>query len=339
MKNTKVKEQRVSFSLKKFMSLFLSLIMLMSVTAGVDFAAHAEWMPEGHYNGFGYVTIDDGTYGIIDYVGKPSITLEFPSKIKGKSVSRILYYFAHMNGGKGQFGDVKSVILPDSIKYIEDDTLCADCFTNLKDIYYTGTKADWKKVTIETSFGNNKEAIKKAKIHYNYTPVKLSNTSYTFNGKVRKPDVTVTGRKGKKINKKYYTVSYSKGRKNVGKYTVTVKLKKPYSSTVKRTFTIKPKSTSISKLTAGKKKFTVKWKKQSTQTTGYQIQYSTSSKFKTAKIVTVSKNKTTSKTIKDLKAKKKYYVRVRTYKTVKVNGKSTKIYSSWSKAKPVTTKK
>ncbi|MGN0522144.1 MAG: fibronectin type III domain-containing protein, partial [Eubacterium sp.] len=77
------------------------------------------------------------------------------------------------------------------------------------------------------------------------------------------------------------------------------------------------------------------WKKLTTQTTGYQIQYSTSSKFTKAKTVTVSKNSTTSKTISKLKANKKYYVRVRTYKTV--DGK--KIYSAWSKAKSVTTKK
>lgn len=98
------------------------------------------------------------------------------------------------------------------------------------------------------------------------------------------------------------------------------------------------KPTSISKLTAGRKAFTVKWKKQTVQTTGYQIQYSTSSKFKNAKTVTVSKNKTTGKTVSKLKAKKKYYVRVRTYKTVKIDGKSTKIYSSWSKAKTVKVK-
>ncbi|MGN0521254.1 MAG: hypothetical protein ACI4IQ_01305, partial [Eubacterium sp.] len=74
-----------------------------------------------------------------------------------------------------------------------------------------------------------------------------------------------------------------------------------------------------------------------TQTTGYQIQYSTSSKFtsSTSKTVTVTKNSTTSKTISKLTGNKKYYVRIRTYKTV--NGE--KIYSSWSKAKSVTTKK
>lgn len=168
--------------------------------------------------------------------------------------------------------------------------------------------------------------------------ISLSASTYTYDGKVKKPSVTVKDDKGKKVSSAYYTVSYAKGCKNVGTYAVTVKFKGNYSGTVRKTFTIKPKSTSISKLTAGRKKFTVKWKKQKTQTTGYQIQYSTSSKFKNAKTVTVSKNKTTGKTVSKLKAKKKYYVRVRTYKTVKAGGKSTKIYSSWSKAKTVKVK-
>ena len=72
------------------------------------------------------------------------------------------------------------------------------------------------------------------------------------------------------------------------------------------------------------------------QTKGYQIQYSTDSKFKSGnKTVTVNKNSTTKKTISKLKAKKKYYVRIRTYKTV---GKQ-KYYSDWSKSVKVTTKK
>ena len=169
--------------------------------------------------------------------------------------------------------------------------------------------------------------------------ISLSTTSCTYNGKVKKPSVIVKDN-GKTVSSKYYTVSYQSGRKNVGKYTVTIKFKAPYSGTVKKTFTIKPKATSITKVTAGKKKFTVKWKKQATQTTGYQVQYATNSKFTSAKTVNVtSKNSIISKTFSKLKAKKKYFVRVRTYKTVKVNGKSTKIYSSWSKSKAVTTKK
>lgn len=105
-------------------------------------------------------------------------------------------------------------------------------------------------------------------------------------------------------------------------------------STTKNTETVKPKKTSIKKLSKGKKKFTVTCAKVS-GVKGYQIQYSTDKKFKkNNKSVTVTKQKTTKATVKKLKSKKKYYVRVRTYKTV--NGK--KIYSSWSKVKSVKTK-
>ena len=170
--------------------------------------------------------------------------------------------------------------------------------------------------------------------------IKLSTTSYTYNGKVKTPSVTVKNSKGKTLVKNTdYTVSYAKGRKYVGKYAVNITFKGKYSGTKTLYFTINPKATSISRASAKSKGFTVKWKKQSTQTTGYQIQYSTSSKFKKYKTVTIGKNSTTSKTISKLSAKKKYYVRVRTYKTVKINGKSTKFYSSWSKAKYVKTKK
>ena len=97
----------------------------------------------------------------------------------------------------------------------------------------------------------------------------------------------------------------------------------------------KPKKTSISKLKAEKKGFKVTWKKIS-NAKGYQVKYSTSKKFtkKTSKTVTVKKATTTSKTVKDLKKNKTYFVKVRSYKTV--NGK--KVYSDWSKVKSVKTK-
>ena len=170
--------------------------------------------------------------------------------------------------------------------------------------------------------------------------IKLKATSLTYNGKVRTPKVIVKDRTGKTLVKNTdYTVSYAKGRKYVGKYAVKITFKGKYSGTKTLYFTIKPKATSISSLKASSKKFTVKWKKQATQTTGYQVQYSASSKFSKAKTVTVGKNTTVSKKISKLSGKKKYYVRVRTYKTVKINGKSIRIYSGWSKAKTVTTKK
>ena len=172
--------------------------------------------------------------------------------------------------------------------------------------------------------------------------IKFSKTAMTYNGKNQKPSVEIMDANGNKLkNGTDYKVTYPKKTKNVGKYTLTITLQGSYTGTVKKTFTIQPKNTAISKLTASKNTITVKWKKQAKQTAGYELQYSTSSKFtkKTTKTVKIAKNKVTSKKIAKLKAKKKYYVRIRTYQTVKVGKKSTKIYSDWSKAKAVTTKK
>ena len=100
------------------------------------------------------------------------------------------------------------------------------------------------------------------------------------------------------------------------------------------TVTSKPKSASIKKVKGAKKAISVTWKKVS-GVNGYEIQVATDKKFKkNKKTVTVKKQKTTKTTVKKLKAKKKYYVRIRTYKIV--NGK--KVYSSWSKVKSVKTK-
>ena len=178
----------------------------------------------------------------------------------------------------------------------------------------------------------------------NISSASLSTTVYTYSGTVKTPMVTVNADgllAASKITKdtSNIDVTYSSGRKNVGAYKVTVKGIGNFTGTLNKTFTINPKGTSISKLYRAKKAFTVKWKKQSTKMatstiTGYQIRYSTSSKMTSPKYKTVKGYKYTSKKITKLKAKKKYYVQVRTYKTV--SGKN--YYSSWSGVKSVTTK-
>lgn len=176
-----------------------------------------------------------------------------------------------------------------------------------------------------------KLTINKAKI----TNVSLSKTKYVYNAKVQKPSVVVKDSKGNKLSASNYTIAYSKGCKSVGIYKVTITLKGNYIGKTTKFYNIIPKSTSISKVVAKSKGFFVTWKKQTTQTTGYQIQYSTSSKFSSAKTVSITKNTAVTKTITKLKGKKKYYVRMRTYKVA--GGK--KYYSSWSKAKYVIIKK
>ena len=203
--------------------------------------------------------------------------------------------------------------------YVDSD----DLSENENGVYYTGCDKNG------CDYFKSDSTIRKVK------SISLSSTKYTYNGKEKKPSVTIKDSKGNKIDKKNYTVKYSNNKK-VGTGKVKIKFKGDYYGSYTKTFKINPKGTSLSKPTAKKKGFTVKWKKQTTQTSGYQIQYATNSKFtKNKKTVTVKGNKNTSKTVTGLKAKKKYYVRVRTYKTV--NGK--KYYSSWSKYKTVTTKK
>lgn len=172
------------------------------------------------------------------------------------------------------------------------------------------------------------------KATYDMSKFKFENKKVTYNGKNQ--SITATG-----IPEGLKVTYLNNDKKKVGEYKVTAHFEvdtKNYNpvSDKTATLTIVPKGTSISKLKAGKKQFKATWKKQKTQTTGYEIQYSTNSKFKSGnKKVKIKKNKTTSTTVKKLKGKKKYYVRIRTYKTV--NGK--KICSEWSKSKKVTTKK
>lgn len=175
-------------------------------------------------------------------------------------------------------------------------------------------------------------------IYYPKT-VNLSGNRFNYDGSLKTPSVLVSGSDGKVIPRSNYTVSYSEGRKDVGRYEVKISFGGNYSGTILRTFDITPKGTSLSKLKNAKKGFTAKWKAQKKQTSGYEIQYSPDKKFgKSVKTKFVKKNKTVFAKIGKLKAKKKYYVRVRTYKTVKVNGSSQRIYSGWSKVRSVKTK-
>lgn len=124
-----------------------------------------------------------------------------------------------------------------------------------------------------------------------------------------------------------YTLSY-KSNKNVGTATVTIKGKGAYTGSLAKTFKIIPKKTSLTSVKAGKKQLKCAWKKQAQQTTGYQIQYSTSSAYKNPDYITLSSPSAVSTTITGLAGGKTYYVRIRTYK--KVSGKT--YFSAWSTA-------
>ncbi len=147
-----------------------------------------------------------------------------------------------------------------------------------------------------------------------------------YTGKTIKP-ATVVKYKGKKlVEDTDYTVKYAKN-KAVGKATVTITGIGKYGASVNKSFKISPRAVALIGLTAGKQQLVVKWKKD-TSITGYEVQYGLKKSFAGATTITLKKSATKT-VLKKLTTGKKYYVRIRAFKTV--NGK--KYYSAWSKAK------
>ena len=200
--------------------------------------------------------------------------------------------------------------------------------------YSNNTKVGTAKVTI-TGKGNYTGSVSKTyNIKNNFKKATVSGISTkAFTGKNITQSITVKYNGKTLKNGTDYTVSYSNN-KNIGTATVKITGKGSYTGTITKTFKINPAKQEIQKLTAKSKAFFVDWA-QKGSATGYEIQYATNSKFTSAKKVTITNNKTDTKTISKLSGKKKYYVRVRSYTTVK----GTKYYGAWSSVKNVTTKK
>lgn len=199
-----------------------------------------------------------------------------------------------------------------------------------KRIQYTGkavgTPAGYN-ISVSTDVNGNIKLISNFTTYTKKLRLKLSKTSYVYNGKNAKPKVTVyNGRK--KVSSKYYKVTY-KNNKKVGYATVIVKGKGKFAKYAgKAAFTIKLKTLKKPSVKKGAKgTLNVSWKRDG-QATKYVVQYSQSKKFKgkSTKTVTITNNKIGKTVLKGLTGKKNYYVRVRSCKAV--NGRE--IWSSWS---------
>ena len=189
-----------------------------------------------------------------------------------------------------------------------------------------GTPAGYN-ISVSTDANGNIKLISNFTTYTKKLRLKLSKTSYIYNGKNAKPKVTVyNGRK--KVSSKYYKVTY-KNNKKVGYATVIVKGKGKFAKYAgKAAFTIKLKTLKKPSVKKGAKgTLNVSWKRDR-QATKYVVQYSQSKKFKgkSTKTVTITNNKIGKTVLKGLTGKKNYYVRVRSCKAV--NGR--KIWSSWS---------
>ena len=168
--------------------------------------------------------------------------------------------------------------------------------------------------------------------------VRLAATKVIYNGREQEPAVIVTDDTGNIVGSDNYSLTYTSN-KNVGWGEISVDFQGKYMGNVSKAFQIVPKGTSVTKVTPKKKSLVVKWKKQTVQISGYEIQYALNSKFTRNKTKTMIVGRNgKSKKITGLKTRKKYYVRIRTYKEVRTNGVPIKFYSAWSKVKKVKTK-
>lgn len=250
---------------------------------------------------------------------------------------------------------IRSVVIPDGVKVIAEGAFdfCTELekvtfpagitdikaaafegCKKIKHVYYSGTPKKWAAVKIygwndpirSDSFGSS--------LQMHYVSVTMPVSGIVYNGAAKKPAITVKDPAGKVISSRYYTVTW-KNNKNVGTASATVTLKGKYAGTITKTFKILPKATALSGISALSKGFKVNWRAQTAQTTGYQVQYSVNKNFKSPVTKTVISYKTRTLTVKKLSAGKRYYVRIRTYRTAG----GQKYYSAWSAAKMVTTKK
>ena len=221
--------------------------------------------------------------------------------------------------GDGAFDNCESltsVAIPDSVTSIGSGAFY-DC-TNLANVYYAGAEDEWNNITIS----DENEDLTNATIHFSSTPTPKPTPTPT-------PEPTPTPNPAPQPS----TQPTQETQQQVAQQTAQQQSVKN-DTAAEQVSVAKPKSTNPKKVKAAKKAVSVEWKKVG-GVKGYQVQVATDKKFKkNKKTVTIKKQKTTKTTVKKLKAKKKYYVRVRTYKIV--NGK--KVYSSWSKVKSVKTK-
>lgn len=263
--------------------------------------------------------------GIGDYTGTKTATFTIaPKAITASQVSAIKSY---TYTGKA----ITPAVTINGLKSGTDYTVSYSNNINAGTAKVTITGKGNYTGTATVNFTINKKAAKITASNFKKT---VGASAFKLNAKVDS--------KGKlsyaSSNKKIATVS-SAGKvtlkKNaIGKVTITITAKETTNykkATKKITVTVAPKSVSGLKATStSAKKVKVTWKKSS-NITGYQIQYSTNKNFKKAKTINVKSAKTKSTTISKLSSKKKYYVRIRAYKTVS----KTKYYSDWSKAASV----
>ena len=187
-------------------------------------------------------------------------------------------------------------------------------------------------------------ALRKSTVIKALKSIRLTGTVFTYTGgKLTTPKVIVKDSAGKTVAATQYTLTYisranSKAVSSIsaiGQYKVQVKFKNAYSGIKYLYFTVKPRGITQYTPVAGKKAVSARWKKD-TSATGYQVVIAANKAFTAGKkVYTVNKNSIAAQKITGLKSGKIYYIKIRAYKRITVDGKNLNIYSSYSTVKAV----
>lgn len=261
------------------------------------------------------VTLSEGSNG--NYSGTKTATFRITQRDISSAQAAKINDVAYT--GKA---NMPAVVLNDLGKTLVKDTDYTVSYTN-------NTNAGTATVTIKGkgNYSGTRTATFKI-VPQNMSKVsvaKIANQTYT--GKAITPTLTVTNGTTRMTVNKDYTVTYSANKKP-GKAKAVIKGTGNYTGSKTVYFYVAPAKAQLSSVTStSAKSMKLKWKKDS-KATGYEIYYATKASFSKSsrKAVTISKYKTTSKTIKKLKSNKTYYVKIRAYKKVG----SKKIYGDWS---------
>ena len=339
--------------MKKLMKKIVLIIMVFVVMLtgvngnGLHTMAADKYIESGEYI---YIILDNGTVKITKYMGEGK-NVNIPSQIDGKNVTSIGVRAFYCNT------NLTSITIPNNITSILTEAFynCPrlNSITIPRQVVTIGDGAfsyQWDEDTLseEKVFGfkiyctedslGKKFAINN-KMDYviplSDVNISLSKINYTYNGIEKKPEVTVVSGKTTLVQDHDYQVKYYDNT-NIGTAILIIKGKGKYSGTIIKTFTISPsnipKKNKIINIVSPKyKRIKVTWKKDK-NATGYEIQYSTSKKFKhNIEVTLIQKNIITTKKFTGLKRNTRYYIRARSYKLQN----SVKNYGDWSAKKSV----
>lgn len=239
---------------------------------------------------------------------------------------------------------IKSITIPETVEKIYPCVVSGS--SDIKDIYYEGTKTDWMNLDI----GAENEELILAQKHFGTRTtakelkVELEQKDFVFDGEVKFPKVVVTDENGKVLDNNIdyyidaehdYMNSCVMNANKTGKYKIVVKMCGEYTGKATKYFYIRAKAPEIDSVKSRDGGFTVVWNKYDPEengtVNGYEVQYSNSPKFTKAKTIVMKYNTNYAKKVTGLETGTTYYVRVRTLTKVS----DGYIRSAWSNVKSV----